>query len=75
MNRNRRLSLVDVLRAGDGPLAIRDLFDRCGFTDQTIDEFYLQVKYEIEGGRIREVRQDTEPGAGVVHSRFMEIAH
>ena len=74
MNRIRRLSLVDALRDGGGRLAIRDLFERCGFTDQTIDDFYFQVKLDIEGGRIREVRQDPEPDAGVVHDSYMEIA-
>ena len=54
---NRR-GLLETLRNAEGPLLPEKLFSHAGYTHETVDEFYAELKEEIVRGTIRELRAE-----------------
>ena len=65
--------IYDTLVSAGGTLASADLFERCGFDDQTIDDFYECLKAELKSGRIRESRQRNSSETDSTHTSYIEI--
>ncbi len=54
-----RLPLHQVLVEAGKPLAPDDLFRRAGLQAESVDEFYEELREEVQNGRIKELIQDT----------------
>jgi hypothetical protein len=52
----RRTGLFDTLRTIDQAMSPEDLFRQAGFTPASVDEFYEELRQEVDAGRIRENR-------------------
>jgi type I restriction enzyme S subunit len=55
---NRR-GILDTLRSAKEPLSPDKLFAGAGYSHESVDDFYAELKVEIERGAIREVRLGT----------------
>jgi type I restriction enzyme, S subunit len=53
---NEHKSLFEVLKSVRGRLKPEELFSRAGFDEESIDEFYEELRTEIRNGRIKEIR-------------------
>ena len=42
-----------IIREAGGSIATHELFERCGFTVDTVDEFYEHLKIQLNQGLIR----------------------
>ena len=56
----RRQSLLGVLTKTREKLSPEELFKQCGFDDETVDEFFDELKREVGEGRIQQ--QKTRDG-------------
>jgi hypothetical protein len=54
----RKQSLFQVLTENGARLTPEDLFQKAGFDENTVDEFYEELRVEIQNGRIHQVRPD-----------------
>ena len=53
---SRRRPLVDVLTTRGQPMPLAQLLTESGYDDDSIEDFYLALREEIDKGRIREDR-------------------
>ncbi len=74
MPRRTRLPIYDALMSAGGRLTAAELFEQCGFDDQTVDEFYEGLKAELELGRIRESRNKDASETEDANLSYIEIA-
>lgn len=73
MRHDKPRSIYDVLVESGGALPTPVLFERCGFTVDTVDSFYDQLKTAIRQGRIRESGRTVSPDEKTLHPSQIEL--
>jgi type I restriction enzyme S subunit len=56
--RKKQRPLVDVLGEAEGPLSPEDLFSHVGFSADSVEAFYDELRREVKAGRVIEERPD-----------------
>jgi hypothetical protein len=54
-----RIPLTEVLAAANSDLKPHELFEQSGFTEEFVDEFYVELRRHVVAGEIRE-RRDSD---------------
>lgn len=65
--------ILHVLREAGGKLKTSELFLRCGFSDETIDDFYDALRHEVETNRVKEVRHNLTDDEVDLHPSLIEM--
>ena len=73
MRKPRPRSIPEIIREAGGSIATYELFERCGFSVDTVDEFYEHLKVQLNQGRIRQSVSHGAPDSVEPTTTYIEL--